>query len=232
LIAAQETERTRIARDLHDDVSQRIAGLSIMISGVKRRLLGVPDQAEVLTELTSMQRHTIALAEEIRQVSHDLHPALLQHAGLGTALSAICAQFQKLHSTAVTYRIGDEVGAVDSDIALCLYRVTQEALRNVAKHAEAQQVWVTLTRDGEIVQLSIADDGKGFDLTGTRATGAGLGLVSIDERVRLLGGRVDIETQSGGGTRVEVKIPQRRQGPLKHDGAMHDPVVERSALKA
>ena len=91
LIAAQETERTRIARDLHDDVSQRIAGLSIMISGIKRKIHRQPAEAEVVANLTSLQQHTIALADEIRHVSHDLHPSQLQHTGLVAALSAYCA---------------------------------------------------------------------------------------------------------------------------------------------
>ena len=207
LITAQETERGRIARDLHDDVSQRIAGLSIMIAGLKSRLGGAADDSDVMQALASMQRNTIGLAEEIRHVSHDLHPSMLQHAGLVAALRQSCLQFEQLQGTAVTYTADSGVGPVDDDTALCLYRIAQEALRNVAKHAGASRVDVALTRTPDGLQLTIADDGHGFDLAGTRAAAGGLGLVSIDERVRLLRGGVSIDTQPRGGTRVRVLIP-------------------------
>ena len=184
LIAAQESERTRIARDLHDDVSQRAAGLSIMMSGLKRRLSGQPNEAEVNAELTAMQQTTVALGEEIRHVSHDLHPSQLQHGGLVRALEAFCSDFETFHAVKISFTADDDIGDLEWDASLCLYRVTQEALRNVAKHAEARHVRVELSRTPRGVQLSISDDGKGFDET--RLRGNGLGLVSIDERVRML----------------------------------------------
>jgi signal transduction histidine kinase len=207
LITAQETERGRIARDLHDDVSQRIAGLSIMISGLKSRLGGTAKGADVSATLAAIQRNTIGLAEEIRHLSHDLHPSMLQHAGLVAALQGACADFEKLHGITVTYNPDAAIGAVDGDTAVCLYRIAQEALRNVAKHAHATHVDVALTRSVAGLQLTIADDGHGFDLAGTRARAGGLGLVSIDERVRLLQGTVAIETQPRRGTRLRVLIP-------------------------
>jgi signal transduction histidine kinase len=208
LIAAQETERTRIARDLHDDVSQRLAGLSIMMSGIKRRLAGEP-HADLVPAVTSMQESASALAEEIRHFSHNLHPALLEHAGLGAALRACCAEFEKLHGIKVACSAGADTEQVESATALCLFRIAQEALRNVAKHADARRVALTLTQTPDGVQLSIADDGKGFDLAGARGAAAGLGLVSIDERARLLRGSVQIDTQPRGGTRLHVRIPLR-----------------------
>jgi signal transduction histidine kinase len=207
LVAAQETERTRIARDLHDDVSQRIAGLSIAISGLRRRLGGNPDHADAVRALTSIQRDTVKLAEEIRHVSHDLHPSSLQHAGLVSASSAFCAQFEKQHGISVTYSANGDIGPVDTETALCLYRIVQEVLRNVAKHAGADHVEVALVRTVDAIQLSIADDGKGFDLVRRRRQSAGLGLVSIDERVRLLCGSVHIDSHPRSGTRVEIRIP-------------------------
>ena len=205
LIAAQESERVRIARDLHDDVSQQAAALSIMMSGLKRRLSGRPIEAELDSALTSMQQTTIALVEEIRHVSHDLHPTVLQHAGLVRALEVFCSEFETLHTVKISFTAEGDVGDLEWDASLCLYRVTQEALRNVAKHAEAQHVRVELSRTPRSVHLSISDDGKGFDDTGLR--GNGLGLVSIDERVRMLRGTVRIETRPGGGTRMNVDIP-------------------------
>ena len=213
LIAAQETERSRIARDLHDDVSQRVAGLSIMISGLKTRLRSGPPDDEVTRVLASMQRNTITLSEGIRQVSHDLHPSLLHHAGLVAAVNVFCDQFEKLHKIPVTYAPAPDLGRLDADVALSLYRITQEVLWNVAKHAGAGRVAVALNRTTDAIELVIADDGKGFDLAAARGRCAGLGLVSVDERVRLLQGQVHIDTQPGGGTRVHVRIPMPRRTP-------------------
>ena len=207
LIAAQESERTRIARDLHDDVSQRVAGLSIMMSGLKRRLSGQPNEADLKSAVTSMQEAATALAEEIRHVSHDLHPSQLQHSGLVRALDAFCSDFEKFQGVKISFTADGDSGDVDWDASLCLYRVTQEALRNVAKHAEARHVRVELSRGPRSVQLSISDDGKGFDEMKMRGERHGLGLVSIDERVRLLRGTVQIETRPRGGTRLKVHIP-------------------------
>ena len=204
LIAAQETERTRIARDLHDDIGQRIAGISIAMSGLKRKL-DAHDPA--LEAVTAMQRETIALADGVRQVSHELHPTLLQHAGLVEALRGLCAQYQKLHDFAVEYRAEPGLDALPHDAALALYRVAQEGLRNVSKHAGASQVELSLTRVEDGVQLSIVDNGRGFDLPDSRSGADGLGLRSIDERVRFLRGRVDIQTAAGHGTRLQVRIP-------------------------
>jgi signal transduction histidine kinase len=207
LIATQESERTRIARDLHDDVSQRVAALSLMMSGLKRRLSGQPNEADLQSALTSMQQATTALAEEIRHVSHDLHPSQLQLGGLVRALLAFCSDFEKFHAIKISFTAVGAIGDVERDTSLCLYRVTQEALRNVAKHAEARQVRVELSRGPHGIQLSISDDGKGFDEVKMREERHGLGLISIDERVRLLRGTVQIKTRRQGGTRLNVHLP-------------------------
>ena len=207
LIAAQETERSRIARDLHDDVIQRIAALSIAMSRLKRKLLGGADDESVVASLSAIQRDVATLAEEVRHVSHDLHPNLLQHTGLIPALNMLSAQFGKQHAIAVTCNAVAQITSIEPETALCLYRVTQQALHNIGKHAQARRVAVQVTRTLDGLQLLIADDGKGFDLANARAAAPGLGLVSIGERVRLLRGTVDIETQPGAGTIVVVRIP-------------------------
>lgn len=204
LIAAQETERTRIARDLHDDIGQRIAGLAIAMSSLKRKL-SAGLEGGALDTLASMQRDTAALADEVRQVSHELHPTLLKHAGLVEALRGVCTQFQKRHGIAVAYRADATLDALPHDVALALYRVAQEALYNVSKHAGASHIEIALTQTPAGVELSIADDGKGFNLTDSRA--GGLGLLSMDERVRFLRGHFAIQTTPGGGTRLQVQIP-------------------------
>ena len=205
LIAAQENERTRIARDLHDDISQQLAGLSIALSSLKHRNGAGP--ADLQGEVTSLQQRTIALAENVRHLSHDLHPGVLQHAGLVAALSAHCADLQRHEKALLSFHAVDDFTSIDPDAALCLFRVAQEALRNIIKHADARNAEVRLSRSGNDAELTIADDGRGFDAVRPRGMAAGLGLISITERVRLAGGTVSIFTEKNKGTRVQVRIP-------------------------
>ena len=205
LIAAQENERTRIARDLHDDVSQQLAGLSIALSSLRKRTGA--GGSDIQGEVTSLQQRTIALAENVRQLSHDLHPGVLQHAGLVAVLSAHCADLQRHQAAELTFSADGDFASIEADAALCLYRVAQEALRNAIKHAGARHVVVRLARSGSDAELTIADDGSGFDAGRTRRTTGGLGLVSITERVRLAGGTVSIVAELNKGTRVQVRIP-------------------------
>ena len=205
LITAQEAERSRIARDLHDDVNQQLAGLSIALSNVKRRLQNGGD-ATVQNEMTRLQQRTIDLADVIRNLSHELHPGVLQHAGLVAALKGHCAEVGKQHAIEVTLSAVDGLDGIPQNVALCLYRVAQEALRNIAAHAGARKAQVTLTSTGEGLELVIADDGQGFNLAKARDVG-GLGLISLDERVRLIGGSLTINTEPQRGTEVRVQVP-------------------------
>ena len=204
LITAQEAERTRIARELHDDVNQQLAALSISLSGLKRRLPS--EAAEAQQEVARLQQQTIALSEAIRHLSHELHPGVLQHAGLVAALQGDCAEFGSQHGIDVTFHADAGLEDIPADVALCLYRVAQEALRNIARHAGARRAEVALTRSDDILELRIADDGQGFDLAAARRRG-GLGLISIDERVRLVQGGVQIVTEPRRGTELRVRVP-------------------------
>jgi signal transduction histidine kinase len=204
LITAQEAERTHIARELHDDISQQLAALSIACSGLKRRLPS--ESAEVQQEVARLQQQTIALAEAIRHLSHELHPGVLQHAGLVAALRGDCAAFGRQHGIDITFHADADLAEIPTNVALCLYRVTQEVLRNMARHAGARQAEVALTRRDDLLELRIADDGQGFDLAAARRHG-GLGLISIDERVRLVQGGVHIVTGPGQGTELRVWVP-------------------------
>ena len=145
LITAQEAERSRIAGELHDDVNQQLAGLSIALSNVKRQLQN-GGNAIVQDEMTRLQQRTIDLADVIRNLSHELHPGVLQHAGLVAALKGHCAEFGRQHAIEVTLSAADGLDGIPHDVALCLYRVAQEALHNVAAHAGARQAHVTLSR--------------------------------------------------------------------------------------
>jgi PAS domain S-box-containing protein len=210
LIASQEAERARIARDLHDDLSQELAGLSITLTNLKRRTASLPDATDIHSDIAVLQQRTMALSESIRRLSHDLHPSVLDHAGLEAALAAHCAELERQRAINVSFSRRGDVAGVDRDAALCLYRVAQEALRNVVTHAGARHAQVTLTGTDQGIELTIHDDGKGFDVARTRANGRGLGLVSMNERVRLLGGAVSLLTELNRGTTVRVQLAAGR----------------------
>ena len=190
LIASQEVERARIARDLHDDLSQQLAGLSIALSGVKRRVGALPGTGDLQGDVSSLQQRTIALAENIRHLSHDLHPSVLEHAGLVAALTRVLrgAPAPAAPSTRDVQRRRATSTSTGADAALCLYRVAQEALRNVVTHADARHAEVRLRRIGDRAELTIADDGKGFDIVQARRSGQ-RPRAGQHQRARQAGGR-------------------------------------------
>jgi signal transduction histidine kinase len=203
LINAQEAERTRIARDLHDDLSQQLAGLSMMLSGLKRKTDKVSADADIDRTIAALQVHTTALADSIRDISHELHPSVLEHAGLAATLERHCADVEKHHGITVSFSADDNHGSLTPDVALCLFRVAQEALTNAVRHARPGTIRVTLTVTNESIALSVVDDGIGF----VPDSGSGLGLRSIDERVRLAKGHITLESQPGRGTSLLVRVP-------------------------
>jgi signal transduction histidine kinase len=205
LMTAQEEERRRIARDLHDHVSQELAALSIALSTLGGRVDGHA-KADLLEEIADLRGRTAELSEVIRHLSHDLHPGALRHVGLVAALRGYCRDFEREHGLAVTFTPEGELGPLPSDVALCLYRVTQEGLGNAARHAAARHVRVAIRRDGADLRLTIADDGRGFDLAEARSR-SGLGLISLDERARLVGGRLAIDTDHQRGTELSIVVP-------------------------
>jgi signal transduction histidine kinase len=204
LIHAQEDERSRIARDLHDDVSQQLAGLGIMLSSLKRKMTRPGMQSDVDDTVMALQDRTSTLAGAIRNVSHKLHPGTLEHAGLVSTLRQHCAEIEHHHVIPVQFSARGNLESLDLDVALCLYRVTQEALTNALRHASPRKLLVELTATDHI-ELRVVDDGVGF-VPDERA-GSGLGLRSIDERVRLAHGHVRIESQPGQGTVLMVHVP-------------------------
>ena len=204
LITAQEVERARIARELHDDVGQRLASFSIALGTLRRRFPGAPQP--VHDELAGLQRETVTLGNDLRLLSHELHPALLEHLGLVDALRRRCEEVSAESGVTVAFDVTSELGQVPDDVALCLYRVAQEALRNVVNHAQARSARVELSRQNGRVAMRIADDGRGFE-PGMAAGRRGLGLISLDERVRMLAGTLGIESAPHVGTIVSVTVP-------------------------
>ena len=206
LIAAQEVERSRIARDLHDDVSQQLAALSIALSALKRHAAAMPSGADLQEDVARLQERTSTLAESVRDLSHDLHPDVLRHAGLTAALNAYCNGLSLSHTFVVSCSTQGDFSSIAPEPALCLYRITQEAIHNIVKHAQAHHVGVQLLRADAGVELTISDDGKGFDMHAPKG-GTGLGLISIVERARLSGGTASIVSAPNEGTQVRVRVP-------------------------
>ena len=203
LITAQEEERRRISRELHDDIVQKVASLAIRMSLFKQRVPASTDL--VAEEITSLQRRVSELAEDIRQLSHQLHPAVLEHAGLTVALRSFVAEFSRIEGVEVKLTAPEGTEAIPKDIALCAYRVVQESLRNVAKHSGAKAAEVVLAIAGNELYLSIRDEGRGFDVEAARSRG--LGMVSVDERVRLCQGSVTVTSKLNRGTTLTARIP-------------------------
>ena len=207
LIEAQDVERARVARDLHDDVSQQLAAMSIALSRLRQRMGKLAVSEDLTGDVQALQERAGTLAQNVRHLSHDLHPTVLRHAGLVPALTAHCRALEATHDTVVTCHAEGDFDAIAPEAALCLYRVAQEALRNVTAHAGASRADVRLIRCDDLTELTVTDDGRGFDTAGSLERGKGLGLVSITERVRLAGGTVSIVAEVNRGTRVSVRIP-------------------------
>lgn len=204
LINVQEAERRRISRELHDDLNQKIATLSISISRLKRN---VPMQdAELIAELEQLRQTANDLTNEVRRLSHQLHPAVLEHLGLVTALESYIAGFtdEERIDVQLTADIGDE--RIPFQTSICLYRVAVEALRNVARHSGAESAAVALTRSSGNWELRVSDSGKGFDVD-TLAQAGGLGLISVEERLRLLQGSCEIRSTPEHGTTLVARVP-------------------------
>ena len=206
LISVQEEERGRLARDLHDEVSQQLAGLAIMLSSLKRKVDKSGPDPDFSRAVATLQDRIMTLTENIRRLSHELHPSVLEHVGLVATLRRHCAEVETHHLINVNFSAGDRIDTIGPEAALCLFRVAQEAIANAVRHAHARTIVVQLTNTNEGVELRVDDDGIGF--VASDRMGRGLGLRSIDERVRLIRGHVTLESRPGHGTNLLVTIPQ------------------------
>jgi signal transduction histidine kinase len=204
LINAQEEERSRIARELHDDVGQRVASLSIGLSSLKRRIAD-PDET-VKSELSRLQLQTTGLAKDLRDLSHELHQGALEHVGLPDALRERCDQISRESDIQIKLEVADGWTEVADDIKLCLYRVAQEALHNIAKHAHAKMGCVAIAHRNDQAVMRISDNGLGFATHGPTGQ-QGIGLLSMRERVRMLGGSFEVKSAPNTGTIATVTIP-------------------------
>jgi two-component system sensor histidine kinase UhpB len=200
LIVAQEQERARIARDLHDDINQRLAVASIRLSALRRKVDEKNKQ-----DVSQLQSELIALSEDVRHLSHDLHPSMLSQTGLTAALAGLCQNFRHRNGPAIELSVSPHAKDLPEDISLCLYRVAQEGLGNALRHADAKRVEISLQVAHQQVEFIVADNGRGFVTDGEG--GRGLGLLSIDERAKLLGGSYRLQSTVGKGTELCIRIP-------------------------
>lgn len=207
LMNAQEKERARLARELHDDLSQSIALLSIQLGTLRNE---PKDIQYVKGQLDQFVDGVEQLALDVHRISHELHPARLTQLGLETALHGLCHELSAAHSLEIEFEAERLPRELPQEISLCLYRVTQESLQNVIKHsgAAAARVSVKLL-DGEVF-LAVSDNGDGFDPAAAKSKEA-LGLISIDERVRAVDGEAKVISTVGTGTRIEVRVPVTEQ---------------------
>lgn len=204
LLMAQEHERQRLARELHDDFTQRLAVLAVDIGSLERSFLSDPSLRDQLQRL----RQTAGqLANDIHNFAYQLHPSLLEHLGLEAAVRDHVDAFRRRTGLAVQYVPREIPRSLQIDAATCLYRVTQECLQNIHKHAEASEVLVRLLSTPKGAGVCIRDNGKGFALDPAEGSSPGLGLISMEERVHLMNGRFRIRTQPGKGTEVYAWIP-------------------------
>ena len=203
LIEAQEQERNRIGRELHDDIGQRLALLAVKLQQLQANSLILPDVRSCIGEL---KKQTSEIATDLQSLSHELHSAKLQYLGIAVAMRGFCREFGEQQKVDIDFQTNDLPSPVPPDIALCFFRVLQEALHNSAKHSGVRHFEVRLWGTSDGIHLTVADSGAGFDReTGMKSTG--LGLTSMQERLRLVGGTLSIESRPRRGTTIYARVP-------------------------
>jgi PAS domain S-box-containing protein len=207
LISAHEEERSRIARELHDDLSQRMALLGIRLEQLGMSHHNMPPQAR--DQLKEIAQLVASISSDIHRLSHQLHPSKLDTLGLVSAVGSYCRDFSEQQGLRVQFLHHNVSRQIPKDVTLCAYRIVQESLRNVVKHSGAREATVVLTGGPNGLELSISDSGSGFDPESAMAA-SGLGLVSMRERLRPLDGHLIIKSWPAGGTEVCVHIPFSR----------------------
>ena len=205
LLSAQDDERRRIARELHDELNQRVISLAFDIDDQMQQ---VPDLSPAARATLQVIKSEVAeLSDHLRDLAHRLHPSVLDDLGIASALRVCAHDFEQREQVPVRLTLEESERALGRHLAECLFRVTQEALRNVAKHAGAKHVFLELTYHEDHVLLQIEDDGRGFTPEDRQNVQRGLGLISMGERVRLLEGTLMLTSDPGRGTRLLVSIP-------------------------
>jgi len=204
LIEAQEVERRRIAREIHDDYNQRLGMLAFDLEDLAENI-GHPD-AETCQRLHKLWNLVCELGADLHVLSHRLHPSTLENLGLVAGAKAFCEEFTDQQEIQIDFTNNGVPTGISEDASLCLFRILQEGLRNVKKHSGADRAEVRLEVAGDKIHLSISDRGRGFDCK-VRSSQSGIGIQSMEERLRLLGGNLQIHARPMEGTRIEAWLP-------------------------
>ena len=213
LINAQEAARASIAQDLHDDICQRLAMVSTSIDRLKT---SPGDIQDVKTQrlFATLARDTRGTFESVRRLSHDLHPATLRVLGLVPAIKTHCGEVTKRHNVQVTFTAEGDFRYVPEDVAVCFFRVAQESLRNGVEHGEANRLTVSLTRFGDELEMTVTDDGRGFNRDPASRDGSGVGVISMEERARAVGGTLYIVSGADHGTTIRIRAPLKSESSV------------------
>jgi signal transduction histidine kinase len=209
LIHAQEEERSRLARELHDDLAQRLTVFAIDVGRLEKQLMGSP--APVREALREMENSIVKISEDVHSLSRQLHPSILDDLGLINAVESECTSFSRRKGIDVVFKHENIPRVIPKDVSLSLYRIIQEGLRNISKHACAEHISVSLKSLDHGVLLSVQDDGIGFDWAEVKKN-PGLGFSSMRERARLIHGELSIQSQPEKGTVITVRVPFPREG--------------------
>jgi signal transduction histidine kinase len=207
LLTAHEDERRRLARELHDDLSQRLARLSIDAARVERSLSASPEKESARTMRADLAR----LGDDVHALAYQLHPSVLDDLGLNEALKVECEHFSRRESIPAQLTTFEAPSELPLEISVCLFRIAQEALRNAARHSRARRVALAVTTTNGSVRMTVSDDGVGFVPAQRRIRS--LGHASMRERAHLLGGTLEIESAAGRGTTIEVSVPLKERSP-------------------
>jgi signal transduction histidine kinase len=213
LIEAHEEERTWIARELHDDIVQRIALVTIELERCNSQ---TADATGIDVRIRQARQHLCDLGSEIQALSHRLHSSKLEYLGLVTAAKSFCHELSEQRNVRIEFKHSEIPAAVPKEISLCLFRVLQEALQNAVRHSGAQDFTVELYGNQDGIRLVVSDSGIGFDWEHA-INGRGLGLISMRERLRLVNGELSIQSESGRGTTVLARLPH---GDERHSMAV------------
>jgi PAS domain S-box-containing protein len=206
LIEAREEEKARIARELHDDISQRVGMLGVHLEILQRSL---PTSANDLEQqIGEIYRQIAGLASDIQTLSRGLHSPRLELIGLKAAVTGFCRELSNRHDLTIDLHVENIPEALPPEVSLCLYRVLQEALQNVVKHSESRSADVSLTAQINTINLTVADSGSGFD-PHEAMRGPGLGLTSMKERLKVVGGQLSIQSKRVRGTAIHAVVPLR-----------------------
>ena len=204
LITAQETERSRLASEIHDDFSQRLALMALELETAEETIVTSPDEA--VQQVHNVLNAASEIGADLHTLSHRLHSSTLERLGLVPGITALCREFAVQQGVEVDFLADDVPRSVHPDVALCLFRIVQEGLRNMKKHSGATKAQVRLRKIGDKLRVSVIDEGSGFDLHDLGGK-EGLGVRSMEERAYLLGGRFEVHSKPGKGTRIEAVVP-------------------------